>query len=87
MVCVWLTDRPTKGMYQALMENRSKAILYVCTLCRKRGSIAKRLCEHDMEYEYACEERLASARALTEACEQMQRAEVHYQEEKSHMQQ
>ena len=87
MVCVRLADRPTEGMYQALMENRSKAILYVCTQCRKRGSITKRLCKHDMEYERACEERLASARALTEARERMQRAEARYQEEKSRMQQ
>ena len=69
------------------MENRSKAILYICTQCRKQGSIAKRLCKHDLEYERACKEWLASARALNEAREQMQRAGVHHQEERSHMQQ
>ena len=40
-----------------------------------------------MEYERACEERLASARPLSEAREQMQRAGVHHQEERSRMQQ
>ena len=86
MLCVRSADRPTESMYQALMENRSKAILYICTQCRKRGSIAKRLCKHDLEYERACEERLASARALNEAREQMQRAGAHHQE-RSRMQQ
>ena len=62
-------------------------VMYTCTQCRKRGSISKRLCKHDMEYEHACGERLASTRALDEAREQLQRAEVQYQEEKSRMQQ
>ena len=81
------TERPTESMYQALMENRSKAILYICTQCTKRGSISKCLCKQDMEYERACGERLASTRTLDEAREQLQRAEAHYLEEKSRMQQ
>ena len=87
MSCVRSAERPTESMYQALMENRSKAILYICTQCRKRGSISKHLCKHDMEYERACEEWLASTCALDEAREQLQRAEAHYLEEKSRMQQ
>ena len=63
ILCVRSAERPTESMYQALMANRSKAILYICTQCRKRGSISKRPCKHDMEYECACGERLASAHA------------------------
>jgi len=74
-------------MYQTLMESTSKAILYVCSQCRKRGSVAKHLCKYELESERACEERLASACMLDETHEQLQRAEVHYKEERSHMQQ
>ena len=67
-----------------MTENRSKAILYVCSRCCKRLSVSKHLCKFEMEYECACEERLA--RALDETRDQLQRAEAHYIEEKSGMQ-
>ena len=34
--CVWSVDGPSKSMYEALTEIRSKAILYVCSHCCKR---------------------------------------------------
>ena len=49
MECVRSMDRPSKSMYEALTENRSKAILYVCSCCRKQGSVSKRLCKFEME--------------------------------------
>ena len=72
-------------MYEAQTEKKSKAILYVCSCCCKRLSVSKRLCKFEMEYECACEEQLVSM--LYEACDQLQRAEARYKEEKSHMQQ
>ena len=35
MECVWSVDTPSESMYKALIENRSKAILYVCSHCRQ----------------------------------------------------
>ena len=74
-------------MYEALTESRSKAILFVCSCCRKRGSVSKCLCKFKLQCERTCEEQLASAHTLDEACDQLQRAEVRYKEEKSCMQQ
>ena len=47
MECVWSVDRPSKEMYEALIENRSKAILYVCSCYRKQGSVFKCLCKFE----------------------------------------
>ena len=84
--CIRPVDRPTESLYRALIESTSKAIVYVCSQCRKRGSVAKRLCKYEYESERACEERLASARALDEAREQLDKAEAHYKEESTCMQ-
>ena len=40
--------------------------MYVCSGCRKRGSIFKRLCKLEMESERLASERLASARVVDE---------------------
>ena len=85
--CVRPVDRPSKAMYEALTENRSKAILYVCPHCQKQGSVSKRLCKFELKCEHACKKRLASAYALDKGRDQLQRAEVRYKEEKSHIQQ
>ena len=50
-------------LYEALQGCRSKALFYICTRCRKRGSINKRLHEHEVESARAQEQRLASAQA------------------------
>ena len=63
VTCVRAVDRPQEAMYQALIDNRSKAIMYVCSQCRKYGSVSKRLLKYDCELERAKDERLASARA------------------------
>ena len=47
--CVWSVDRPSKVMYEALTENRSKAILYVRSRCRKQDSVSKCLCKFELE--------------------------------------
>ena len=48
--CVWSVDRPSKVMHEVLTEDRSKAILYVCSCCYKQGSVSKHL---EMEDEHA----------------------------------
>ena len=70
--CVKERDRPDEQLYEALVRcPTSRSILYVCSPCRKNGSIAKRLACNELEF--ACvksdlsrvtEERLASARQI-----------------------
>ena len=76
MECVWSVERPSKAMYEALTENRSKAVLYVCSLYHKQDSMSKHLFKFEMEYECTCKERLASACMLDEVHNQLQRAEA-----------
>jgi len=38
-------DRVNTQLYKALKKSRSKNILYVCSRCRKLGSIAKCICK------------------------------------------
>ena len=72
MCCVKECDRPSDDLYDALMKSiGSKAILYVCTRCRRKGSVAKRLLEKELELTRvtndlarATDERLASTRQL-----------------------
>ena len=86
VTCVRAVDRPQEAMYQALIDNRSKAIMYVCSQCRKPGSVSKRLLKYDCELERAEDERLASARALDEAREELVKVEAQYREDKCRMQ-
>lgn len=66
MVCIRQSDRPTEALYDALVSCRSKAIVFICTKCRKRGSIVKRLMQHVYDCTRAEDEWLASARQLEE---------------------
>ena len=61
MECIRTVVRPSEAMYEALTENRIKAILYVCSRYHNRGTVSKCLCKFEMEYEYTCEEWLGSA--------------------------
>ena len=62
--CIRQSERPSAGLYEAMVRCHSKAIVFVCTNCRRRGSIVKRLMQY--EYESACaeDEWLASALLL-----------------------
>ena len=44
VTCIRECDRVDHELYEALMKSRSKNILYMCSKCRKLGSIAKRIC-------------------------------------------
>ena len=58
--CVRQSDRLSHELYEALITCQSKALLYVCTRCRKKGSVIKRLHEYEVENTRAHEQRLAS---------------------------
>ena len=72
VMCVKECDRPSEDLYDALVRCRgSKAIQYVCSRCRKKGSVTRRMLEKDLELSRvsnelarATDERLASARQL-----------------------
>ena len=49
------------------MKRPCKALLFMCTRCRQKGSITKRLMQHDNELARAHSEQLASARPLEQA--------------------
>ena len=60
--CVRHPDRIESGLYAALIASPSKALLYCCTTCRRKGSI-----KLQSELAVGHEQRLASARAVDEA--------------------
>ena len=70
--CVKERDRPDEQLYEAPVRcPTSRSILYVCSPCRKNGSIAKRLACNELEFarvksdlSRVTEERLASARQI-----------------------
>lgn len=70
--CIKECDRPSEELYAVLMKCRgSKAIQYVCSRCRRKGSVTKRMLEKELELTRvandlarATDEQLASARQL-----------------------
>ena len=70
VACVRQSDRPSEALYEAMVSCRTKALVFSCTACRKEGSIVKRLFKHELESARAEDERLASARALSDCNEQ-----------------
>ena len=70
--CVKECSRPSEQLYQALVRCRSiKSTQFVCSHCRKKGSVMKRMLEKDCELTRvsselarATDEKLASTRQL-----------------------
>ena len=70
--CVEERDRPDEQLYEALVRcSTSRSILYVCSPCRKKGSIAKRFACNELELarvtgdlSRVTDERLASAHQI-----------------------
>ena len=56
---------------EALKECRSRAILYVCTQCRAKGSIIKRLHEYEVDSAHVQEQWLASVQCTDELSERI----------------
>ena len=65
MACIRQSDKLSEALYTALVGCYSKAIMYVCFGCHRKGSVAKRLLHHEVECAHANEEQLASAHLLT----------------------
>ena len=65
--CLRRPDRIETKLYEALIKNQSKALLYCCTTCRRKGCIVKQLYKLQADLAVANEQRLASARAEDEA--------------------
>ena len=64
-------DKLSGELYAALMGCRSKALLYVCTSCRKKGSIVNRLNAYEVDCARAHEQLLASAQTIDQLREQV----------------
>ena len=76
VACVRKSERPSEALYEAMVNCRSKAVVFACTGCRKRGSIVKRLMQHECENTRAHDERLASARLLEQKEETVARLQA-----------
>ena len=61
--CIRRPDRISDKLYAALVESRSKALLFCCTTCRRKGSIVNQLYKLQSDLAVVDGQRLASARA------------------------
>ena len=71
VACIRQSDRPSEALYEAMVSCRTRALVFSCTVCRKEGSIVKRLIKHEYERAPAEDEWLASAHALSDRDEQL----------------
>ena len=82
--CMKECDRPSEEIYQALVRCRGiKTIQFVCSRCRKKGSIVKRMLGRDCELTcvsselaHATDEKLASVCQLVSGVYQVKRGQV-----------
>jgi len=84
--CLRGPDKLDNTLHEALTNSRSKALLYVCSICRARGSICQRLFKLELENECLCEERLASAQSLCDAKVLLEKLRVENEADKTHLQ-
>ena len=64
--CIRQADRLSEELYQSITLCNSKSILFVCTACRQKGSLGKRLLKYELESARANKQLLASKRLLKE---------------------
>ena len=64
--CVRQADRLSEELYHNITVCNSKSIVFVCTACRHKGSLGKRLLKYEIECARANEQLLASERLLEE---------------------
>ena len=62
MICTRVPDRLDEALYEAVTQCHSKAILYCCYKCRKRGSLIKRINKLESECASLSKQQLASSR-------------------------
>ena len=65
--CIRECERPDGTLYEALVRCHTKCLSFVCTRCRKKGSLIKQFMKCEYELAHAQDERLASARLLEQA--------------------
>jgi len=66
VACIRQCEKLSEALYTALVGCRTKAIMYMCSICRREGSVAKKLLRYEVNRARANDERLASARQLAE---------------------
>ena len=64
--CIRQADHLSEELYHNITVCNSKSIVYLCTACRQRGSLDKRLLKYELEGARANEQRLASKHLLEE---------------------
>ena len=65
--CIRKSERPDEALYEELVKRPSKALLFMCTHCRQKGSIMKHFMHFENEVKHAQSEQLASARLLEQS--------------------
>ena len=65
--CIRECERPDSTLYDALVRCRTKCLSFICTRCRKKGSLVKQFMKCEFELAHAQDKRLASARLLEQA--------------------
>ena len=65
--CIRECERPDGALYDALVRCRTKCLSFICTRCRKKGSLNKQFMKHDYELTHVQDERLASVRLLDQS--------------------
>jgi len=62
--CIREYERPDSSLYDGLVRCRTKCLSFICTRCRKKGSLVKQFMKFEYELAQAHDERMASARRL-----------------------
>ena len=65
--CIRECERPDGTLYEALVRCHTKCLSFVCTRCRKKGSLIKQFMKCEYELAHVQDERLASARLIEQA--------------------
>ena len=47
--CIRECERPDDALYEALVRGRTKCLSFLCTRCRKKGSLIKQFMKHEFE--------------------------------------
>ena len=61
------SGRPDKAVHEALVKHPCKALLFMCAHCHQKGSIMRRLMQHEKELRHVHSKQLASMRSLEQA--------------------
>ena len=64
--CIRQADRLSEELYHSITHCNNKSIVIVCTACRHKGSLGKRLLKYELESARVNEQLLASERLLEE---------------------